>query len=97
MKTTDEKTPTEVADTHEMLAQMCIDNGDKPGAEMHMEVAHAIRRLLPVAQWAQAVLTALNVGDVAKESLLHKKLREVMIASRSNVKDEQRAPKEDRR
>jgi hypothetical protein len=31
---------------------------------------------------AQAVLTALNTGDVASESPLHRKLREVMIAYR---------------
>jgi hypothetical protein len=35
-----------------------------------------------VIRWAQAVLTAWNVGDLQKESLLHKKLREVMIAYR---------------
>lgn len=36
-----------------------------------------------VIRWTQAVLTALNAGDVQKESLLHKKLREVMIAYRN--------------
>ena len=36
-----------------------------------------------VARCAQAVLTALNVGDVQSESPLHKKLREVMIAYRA--------------
>jgi hypothetical protein len=35
-----------------------------------------------VAGWVQAVLTALNVGNVMRESPLHKKLREVMIAYR---------------
>jgi flagellar motility protein MotE (MotC chaperone) len=34
----------------------------------------------PVIEWAQATLTALNVGHVHSESPLHKKLREVMIA-----------------
>lgn len=38
-----------------------------------------------VVHWTQAVLTALNVGDVCKESLLHKKLREVMIQYRKDV------------
>lgn len=36
-----------------------------------------------VAQWAQATLTALNGGDVQRESLLHQKLREVMIQYRA--------------
>lgn len=35
-----------------------------------------------VVGWAQAVLTALNVGDVKSGSPLHLKLREVMIAYR---------------
>jgi len=35
-----------------------------------------------VLSWAQATLTALNVGDVKSESLLHLKLREVLIAYR---------------
>lgn len=41
-----------------------------------------VRRLQEVAGWAQATLTALNVGDVAAGSPLHLKLREVMIAYR---------------
>jgi len=35
-----------------------------------------------VVHWAQAVLTAWNPGPLAQECLLHKKLREVMIAYR---------------
>jgi len=35
-----------------------------------------------VIRWAQATLTGLNVGDVKSGSLLHLKLREVMIAYR---------------
>lgn len=42
-------------------------------------------RAVAVTHWAQAVLTALNVGDVCKESPLHLKLREVMIAYREGV------------
>lgn len=38
-----------------------------------------------VASWAQAMLTALNVGDVKSESPLHLKLREVMINYRSKT------------
>lgn len=38
-----------------------------------------------VIHWAQAVLTALNVGDIQSESLIHKKLREVMIAYRVSL------------
>jgi hypothetical protein len=37
-----------------------------------------------VVSWAQCVLTALNVGDVKSGSLLHLKLREVMIAHRAS-------------
>ena len=40
--------------------------------------------LTEVMHWAQAVLTALNTGPIQTESLLHKKLREVMIAYRAN-------------
>lgn len=39
--------------------------------------------LKSVAQWAQATLTALNGGDVQRESPLHQKLREVMIQYRA--------------
>lgn len=35
--------------------------------------------------WAQAALTALNVGDVRSGSLLHLKLREVMVAYRARL------------
>ena len=52
-------------------------------------VVHALMsgddRLLNVARWAQATLTALNTGDVKKNSHLHLKLREVMIAYREEV------------
>lgn len=48
--------------------------------------------LKSVAQWAQATLTALNGGDVQRESLLHQKLREVMIQYRAAL-DAAGAPK----
>jgi hypothetical protein len=35
-----------------------------------------------VVGWAQAVLTALNIGDIKSGSPLHLKLREVMIKYR---------------
>lgn len=38
-----------------------------------------------VIGWAQAVLTALNGGSIAKDSLLHLKLREVVIAYRETI------------
>lgn len=38
-----------------------------------------------VASWAQATLTALNTGDVKSGSLLHIKLREVMIEYRGKL------------
>lgn len=44
-----------------------------------------VEELKEVYGWAQAVLTALNVGDVQKESLLHKKLREVLIQYRETL------------
>jgi hypothetical protein len=46
------------------------------------EIAARLERLEVVMHWAQAVLTAWNISDLMKESLLHKKLREVMIAFR---------------
>jgi len=44
-----------------------------------------------VLHWAQAVLTALNVGDVQKDSKLHLKLREVMIAYRATKETDGKA------
>ena len=41
------------------------------------------KRLTEVYHWAQALLTALNTGDVQKESLIHKKLRQVLIEYRA--------------
>lgn len=38
-----------------------------------------------IVAWAQATLTALNVGDVARESPLHKKLRQVMREYREAI------------
>lgn len=52
------------------------------------------QRLREVASWAQAVLTALNVGDVKRESPLHLKLREVMIAFRSRPNPKLTDPKD---
>lgn len=43
-----------------------------------------------VIHWAQAVLTALNVGDVKKDSLLHEKLREIMIAYREALESHEK-------
>jgi hypothetical protein len=61
--------------------------------DVRAKVEAAIAPLQEVAQWAQATLTALNVGDVAKESPLHLKLREVMIAYRAKTTDENGNPK----
>ena len=36
-----------------------------------------------IMHWMQATLTGLNVGDVKSGSLLHLKLREIMIAFRA--------------
>ena len=58
-------------------------------------VATAIDRLREtdeVASWGQAVLTALNVGDVKSGSLLHLKLREVMIAYRASMPEQPNDP-----
>lgn len=43
------------------------------------------RALEDVMHWAQAVLTALNVGDIRRDSLLHHKLRQVMIEYRRSL------------
>ena len=43
-----------------------------------------LEELEKVKVWAQAVLTAMNVGNVERESALHLKLREVMIAYRAS-------------
>lgn len=40
-----------------------------------------------VIEWAQAVLTALNVGYVQSGSKLHLKLREAIIAYRASISD----------
>jgi cysteinyl-tRNA synthetase len=53
-------------------------------------------RAAEVAQCAQAVLTALNVGGVQSESLLHLKLREVMIAYRTAIRHDPAAEGEGR-
>jgi len=64
---------------------------DNPGCE-EADLKHRIdtlseqvERLKLVATTAQGVLTALNVGNVESESLLHKKLREVMIEYRKET------------
>lgn len=44
-----------------------------------------LESLKEVAGWAQSVLTAWNSGDLPRECLLHKKLREVMIEHRNNI------------
>jgi len=41
-----------------------------------------------VVYWAKAVLTALNTGNIEKDSLLHHKLREVVIKHRDAVERE---------
>lgn len=38
-----------------------------------------------VVDWASATLTALNTGDVHKESLLHLKLRQVIVKYREHL------------
>ena len=46
------------------------------------ELQGKVERLEIVAGWAQAVLNALNTGDIASGSPLHRKLREIMIQYR---------------
>lgn len=43
--------------------------------------------LTEVMHWAQAVLTALNVGDIKSGSPLHLKLREVMVTYRTSKEE----------
>jgi len=52
------------------------------------ELKKQFKETVEVASWAQAVLTALNVGDVKSGSPLHLKLREVMIAYRAGTLQE---------
>lgn len=55
-------------------------------AEAHSQInglKAQVTELTEVMHWAQATLTALNVGDVKSGSPLHLKLREVMIAYRA--------------
>jgi hypothetical protein len=59
-------------------------------AESLAAVEWRVNRLEEIAHWAQATLTALNVGNVESESRLHKKLREVLIAYREQA-DAERA------
>ena len=51
------------------------------------ELTAKVERLDKVAQWAQAILTALNCRDVCKESLIHKKLRQIMIEYREESEE----------
>lgn len=54
-----------------------------------------IERLEDVAGWAQAVLTALNTGDVRKDSLLHHQLRTVLTKYREDFAEEDDDGQED--
>jgi hypothetical protein len=70
--------------------ELILDPAPSPGGDVVWLLNNALTnlkednaRLREVASWAQSVLTALNVGDVASGSRLHLKLREVMIASRA--------------
>jgi hypothetical protein len=47
-----------------------------------MRLEAELETALEVVHWAQAVLTALNAGDIKTGSLIHLKLRDVMIAYR---------------
>jgi hypothetical protein len=58
---------------------------EKSNAELSQAVS--LRAVVAdVLQCAQALLTALNVGDVQSNSPLHLKLREVMIAYREAIR-----------
>lgn len=72
----DGTTPTSHA---EMLKSHIAQCPEHPMSEARQEISD----LEEVAGWAQAVLTAWNTGHLYKESLLHKKLREVMINFRA--------------
>lgn len=54
--------------------------------------AATITAVQEIVSCAQAVLTALNVGDVQKGSKLHLKLREVMILHRDKARSIATAP-----
>ena len=46
MSTKLDRSPTQVADDLEMLAQAETDDGDREAARLYMEPAHALRRVL---------------------------------------------------
>ncbi len=55
-----------------------------PSAQMK-RIAIARDDAREVVKWASGILTALNVGNIQSGSLLHLKLREVMIAYRGEI------------
>lgn len=59
-----------------------VDAAIEQQIERTYEAKSHVTDLLNVMHWAQSVLTALNVGDLANGSPLHLKLREVMVAYR---------------
>lgn len=82
-------------DCHPWVIQLLAEDGEKEltkldevnsklgeFAEKLKEQESQISNLQEVAGWAQALLTALNIGDVKSGSPLHWKLREVMISYR---------------
>ena len=56
-------------------------------AKDNLKMAKQLLAAKEVTQCAQAVLTGLNVGHLHSESLMHKKLREVMIEYRKKLSD----------
>jgi len=77
----------DAAHTLVRINEACRESAEKECDTLKAEVerlrAATSAEAVKVIEWAQAVLTALNVGDVQRESLIHKKLREVMIAYRA--------------
>lgn len=82
----------------EAFNRQLVENGEQPidpetlltwfcNAMMSMYDSinnNEIKELRKVYSIVQATLTALNVGDVASESLLHKELRKAMIDYRAS-------------
>lgn len=81
-----------MSDTPTSMAAALLPEGHALDTAAYRDAVRTVRKLIDlrsqveelteVMHCAQSVLTAWNIGDMPKECLLHKKLREVMIAYR---------------
>jgi|SRR6185312_7426887 len=82
---------TQLKEAALQMAARCWCDDETKDRVMDEKLAAAFAKrlepLLDVKDWASATLTAMNVGDVKSESLLHKKLREILIGFRETMAD----------